>query len=247
MRKMQNISWPYRFLALLLAGALSAGCGKVPTDPDDAQDGAPGGLASDPLKVSTLASGLDTPWDLVWGPDNQIWVTERRGTISRVDTSLGRITRVGQIDIVEQSESGLMGMAFHPDFETLPFVYLAHSYRSGSGIQNRLVRMRYDGTRLGNPEVLLDNISGAPNHDGSRLAIGPDRLLYMTTGDAQNQALPRACLRRKTPLARPSTGDLFGRQGPALYLRGPACAGKPLWHGRLPLATAMRRGWCSTL
>ncbi len=180
-----------RFLALLLAGALSAGCEKVPTDPDDAQDGTSGGLASDPFRVSTLASGLDTPWDLAWGPDNQIWVTERRGVISRVDTSLGRITRVGQIDIVERSESGLMGMAFHPDFDARPFVYFTHSYMRGSGIQNRLVRMRYDGTRLGNLEVLVDNIPGAPNHDGSRLAIGPDRLLYMTTGDAQNRALPQ--------------------------------------------------------
>ena len=141
------------------------------------------------LRVTTLVSGLDTPWDLAWGPDGYIWVTERKGTISRVDITTGQVTVVGQVGVVERSESGLMGMAFHPNFEAQPFVYLAHSYPVGGGIQNRLIRMRYDGTSLGDEEVLLDNIPGARNHDGSRLAIGPDSLLYMTTGDAQIVAL----------------------------------------------------------
>ena len=37
------------------------------------------------LRVETLVSGLDTPWDLAWGPDGSIWVTERSGLLSRVD------------------------------------------------------------------------------------------------------------------------------------------------------------------
>jgi glucose/arabinose dehydrogenase len=36
------------------------------------------------LSVDNLAEDLDTPWDLVWGPDDWIWFTERRGTVSRV-------------------------------------------------------------------------------------------------------------------------------------------------------------------
>jgi glucose/arabinose dehydrogenase len=141
------------------------------------------------LRITTLASGLDTPWDLAWGPDGHIWVTERKGTISRVDTTTGQVVQVGQIEVIERSESGLMGMAFHPEFEAQPFVYLAHSYRVGSSTQNRLVRMRYNGSSLEGLEVLLDHIPGARNHDGSRLAVGPDSLLYMTTGDAQVSAL----------------------------------------------------------
>lgn len=136
------------------------------------------------LRVETLASGLDTPWDLAWGPDGAIWVTERPGTISRVDPATGRVTRIGQIEVAEVSESGLMGMAFHPDFASQPYVYLAHWYSAGGEIRNRLVRMRYDGTSLDAPAMLLGDIPGNRNHDGSRLAVGPDRLPYMTTGDA---------------------------------------------------------------
>ena len=142
------------------------------------------------LKVDNLVTGLDTPWDLAWGPDGQIWVTERGGRISRVNASSGQRTTAGQVPSVEESgESGLMGMAFHPDFGTQPFVYVAHSYLSGGSIRNRLVRMRWDGQTLGTPEVLLANIPGGGIHDGSRLAIGPDRLLYMTTGDAASADL----------------------------------------------------------
>jgi glucose/arabinose dehydrogenase len=46
--------------------------------------------------------------------------------------------------------------------------------------------MRWNGTTLGPPETLLDGFPGAGIHNGSRLAIGPDRMLYVTTGDAGN-------------------------------------------------------------
>jgi glucose/arabinose dehydrogenase len=97
------------------------------------------------------------------------------------------VTRVGIIpDVIEQSESGLMGMAFHPDFPAQPYVYFVHSYdRSGNDIRNRLIRMRFDGAELTGREILLQDIPGNLNHNGSRLVIGPDRLIYMTTGDAQ--------------------------------------------------------------
>ena len=185
----------YRITAALLLIFAVAGCGKGANDsqPEDLSPGTGNGSAADTrvdgLTVLTLVTGLDTPWDLAWGPDGQIWVSEREGTISRVDAKTGAVTEVGQIDAFELSESGLMGIAFHPDFENRPFVYAVYSYNAGGGVRNRLVRMLYDGTALGQPEILLNGIPGAPNHDGSRLAVGPDDLLYLTTGDAQSPAL----------------------------------------------------------
>lgn len=139
------------------------------------------------IKVETVVTGLVTPWDLAWGADGQLWVSERGGRISRVDPSTGQRASVGQVPEVEQSgESGLLGIAFHPDFATQPYIYAAHSYLESGALRNRLVRLRWDGKALGAPEVLLSNIPASGIPDGSRLAIGRDRFLYMTTGDAAN-------------------------------------------------------------
>ena len=141
------------------------------------------------LRVEPVATGLRTIWDMVWAPDGEMWVTERGGRVSRIDVSTGRVTPVGEIEVFERGESGLMGMAFHPDFPAEPWIYLVHSFGSEDNIRNRLVRVRYANGRIGPPETLIDEIRGRRNHDGSRLAIGPDRLLYMTMGDAGQRPL----------------------------------------------------------
>jgi len=169
------------------------------------------------LRVETVVTGLDTPWDLAWGPDEQIWVTERGGRVSRVNPASGQRSTAGQIpNVAESGESGLMGIAFYPDFAAQPYVYLTHSYLQGGSLRNRLVRVRWDGQTLGAPEVLLANIPGGGIHDGSRLAVGPDRLLYMTTGDASNGDLAQdrtslaGKVLRLTLTGQPAPGNPFG-------------------------------------
>ena len=204
-----------RHLSVLfvLLFVIVSGCRDNPFSPDD---GTP--LEAGSLRVETVVSGLDTPWDLAWGPDGMIWVTERRGVISRVDPTTGELTQVGQIpDVVEVSESGLMGLALHPDFDAQPFVYVMYSFRAADGsLRNRLARLRFDGAGLGNPETLLDDIPGAPNHNGSRLAVGRDDRLYVTTGDSQNTSLPQNVssvagkVLRLTLDGQPAPGNPFG-------------------------------------
>ncbi len=132
----------YRITAALLVILAAAGCGKGANDsqPEDLSPETGNGSAVDTrvdgLTVLTLVTGLDTPWDLAWGPDGQIWVSERKGTISRVDAKTGAVTEVGQIEAFELSESGLMGIAFHPDFENRPFVYAVYSYNAGGGSES---------------------------------------------------------------------------------------------------------------
>lgn len=178
----------HRSLApLLIVGSVAfTSCRK---DPDSLVVPSPGG--TDSILTETVAGGFDTIWELAWGPDNFIWITERPGTISRVNPTTGAKNQIGQITVSEVVEAGLLGMTFHPDFPQQPFIYLMHTYSVGSALRNRLVRMRYNGTSLGTPETLLENIPGLTVHNGSRLAIGPDRLLYVTTGDASNETLPQ--------------------------------------------------------
>jgi len=141
---------------------------------------------SEPFVVSVVLTGLDTPWDLAWGPDGFIWFSERGGRISRLDPATGRRTTAGTLDVHQSGEGGLMGIAFHPDFASSPFVYAMHTSGGFLSSHNRLVRMRWNGTSLGPPETLLDGMPAAGIHNGSRIVVGPDRMLYITMGDAGN-------------------------------------------------------------
>lgn len=142
------------------------------------------------VDTTSVLMGLDTPWEIRWGPDDEIWLTERYGRVSRFDPESKELTVLLTIDAVhEQSEAGLLGMTFHPDFPETSFVYLVYNYFEDNRIKERLVRYDYTGTELVSEEILMDDIGGSGNHNGSRLEFGPEGKLYMTTGDAVNASL----------------------------------------------------------
>ena len=120
-------------------------------------------LDSTVLTSREVKTGLDIPWEIIWGPDNNIWVTERYGRVSRIDPSTGLQTILLDLSatVYQQAESGLLGMALHPDFSNQPYVYLVYTYLSGgSTILERMVRYNYTGTALNNPITLIDNKIG---------------------------------------------------------------------------------------
>ncbi|MBC7744038.1 MAG: PQQ-dependent sugar dehydrogenase [Flavobacterium sp.] len=142
------------------------------------------------IQVGVLTSGLSHPWELLWGPDNFLWVTERDGKVSRIDPKTGNLTLVANInDVVSRGEGGLLGMALHPDFSTVPEVYVAYNYLKESSYTEKIVKYTYNGTTLSNPIVLLDNIAANTFHNGCRLLISSEKKLFISTGDAGNQPL----------------------------------------------------------
>jgi glucose/arabinose dehydrogenase len=146
-------------------------------------------LGETPIDTLTVASRLDTPWEIIWGPDDHIWITERYGRISRLDPFSGALTEVAVFEEVhEQGEGGLLGMVLHPDFSSTPHVFVVYNYLDNSSIKERLVRYVLEANALTDPLILLDGIPGAGNHNGSRLAIDSLHYLYMTTGDAANKS-----------------------------------------------------------
>jgi aldose sugar dehydrogenase len=141
----------------------------------------------DGFKTRSIIDNLDVPWEILWGSDNWLWITERKGTVSRINPDTGeKKTILTLSDCYQTGESGLLGMVFHPDFKTNQQLYLVYTYRKNNQIFEKLVRYTYSMAELSNPQVILDNIQGNSTHNGSRLIIS-DRKLLMTTGDAQNQ------------------------------------------------------------
>src|SRR5271154_1129780 len=70
------------------------------------------------FRRSVLTSGLSGPWEVTWGPDNMLWVTERTGKrITRIDPATGKTSvaiTIGEVS-APGSQDGLLGMALHPD------------------------------------------------------------------------------------------------------------------------------------
>ncbi len=146
-------------------------------------------LAQQPaLKTRIVASDLRVPWELVWGPDNKIWMTEQVGRISTIDPTTGEQTILLAVipDLINVIESGLLGMVLHPLFAENPYVYIGYTYAVSQSIRLKVVRYRYDGAVLIEPTVLLGNIKGGTIHNGCRLAFGPDAMLYVTAGEGGN-------------------------------------------------------------
>jgi glucose/arabinose dehydrogenase len=131
-----------------------------------------------PTAFDDLVTGLDVPWGLAFLPDGSALVSERDSARIRQVTASGQVTEVGTVpDVVAQNEGGLLGLAVPPGSPTV-YAYLT------TAEDNRVVRMSFDGGALGQPEVVIDGIPKAGNHNGGRLAFGPDGMLYVSTGDA---------------------------------------------------------------
>lgn len=133
-----------------------------------------------------VADNLDIPWELEFLPNDEILLTERPGRVLKIgkDRKIIEISGVSHV-----GEGGLLGLALHPKFEDNNLLYLYLTTEEGGDLANRVEQYRLAGDALTDRKVILSGIEGASNHDGGRIAFGPDGFLYIATGDAQNTAL----------------------------------------------------------
>lgn len=151
------------------------------------------------LKVEVLASEMDVPWDLHYGADEYLWVTEQRGLVWRVNPSTAERKQILQIsDVWRKRTTGLLGISLHPDFKKQPYVFLNYTLMRDSLIYSKLERYRFENDTLVEPTTLLE-IGGSTAHNGSRLAISPDGKIIWATGDAHGilNAQEDTCLNGK--------------------------------------------------
>lgn len=147
-----------------------------------------GGSRFVPLEVEVVVSGLVVPWSLVFTSDTRMLITERSGRLRLVENGVLRDEALFVFpEVSKQGEEGLMGLTLDPEYASNRFIYVSLAYKNDAELMVKVVRLRDDGDRMSDPRIILDAIPAAQFHAGSRIKFGPDKMLYITTGDATDK------------------------------------------------------------
>jgi PQQ-dependent dehydrogenase (s-GDH family) len=179
-----------------------------------------------------IASDLEDPWEVTYGPDGLLWVTERVGKrVLRIDPSAGTQSIAVTIDEVTQrlGQDGLLGLALDPDFSSgADFVYVMYTYDADPGPDEarraKIRRYRFDSAseRMLDPVDILTDLPHGPDHGASRIVFGPDRKLYASRGDHGANFLAYYCepirAQELPQAAEIAAGDWRGYEGKILRI-----------------------------
>ncbi|MFT2018920.1 PQQ-dependent sugar dehydrogenase [Streptomyces sp. 796.1] len=142
--------------------------------------------------VATVAQKLETPWGLAELPGGDLLVASRDGgKVFRIGAEDGKRTELGSVPGTSPGgEGGLLGLALSPTFGADRMLYAYFTTES----DNRIARMIYDekrpaGQQLGAPDTVFKGIPKASIHNGGRIAFGPDKMLYVGTGEGGDRGL----------------------------------------------------------
>ena len=140
--------------------------------------GSPDAERSGQRPAGVVATGLQVPWGIAFLPGGDALVAERTtGRIVRIPRAGGRKRVVMRVPgVAPIGEGGLLGLAVSPSYRSDRFVYAYFTTRG----DNRIARFRLGGR----VRPILTGIPSAGNHNGGRIAFGPDGRLYAGTGDA---------------------------------------------------------------
>ena len=179
-----------KFIIAFLLALFMVSCAEQANDASQGDDAL---LPADSVSISIdiVATNLDVPWEIIWGPDNWIWYTEKGGSISKLDPRTGEKKLLLHMpEVLKSGTKGLLCMALHPDFEKFPYVVVNYQFMKDRHVKkdywSRWVRYTYDGKTLKDPLVYFEETAEA-GHNGSRVTFAPDGTILMAVGDGDNQ------------------------------------------------------------
>lgn len=142
-----------------------------------------------PVEIQSAKDGTD-----------RMFVVEQEGRIKvfprNPNVNLGDLTTfldiTDRVSFANGQEIGLLGLAFHPDFTNNDYLYVYYTTTSATGGNIKIVLSRFTvnsfNTNLADPnsELIIfqfDKNQNNSNHNGGKIAFGPDSYLYLSFGD----------------------------------------------------------------
>ena len=125
---------------------------------------------------------------------DRVFVVEQRGRIFVFANDPAVAGADEFLDITDRveapvnSEMGLLGLAFHPQYESNGYFFVQYTYGTSSNRVGRVSRFQVSGgdpnaADPGSGKILLEFADRASNHNGGALCFGADGYLYVALGD----------------------------------------------------------------
>jgi glucose/arabinose dehydrogenase len=150
---------------------------------------------SDPnIRVEKVIAGLESPTSMAFLDNDDIIITQKdNGRVRLVSNGVLQPQPILQVPVLNNSERGLLGVAIAnttTDSSTKT-VFLYYTEPVGDQARNRIYRYEWNGVNnLTGGRLILD-LPGepGPNHNGGKMQIGPDGMLYAVKGDLNRDGM----------------------------------------------------------
>src|SRR5918999_1394773 len=134
-----------------------------------------------------IVGGLRAPTNMEFSPDGRLFVLEQAGKILIIKNGELLPTPFLALEVDSSGEGGLLGLAFDPQFSTNGHFYVYYA-KTGDPSTNQVSRFTVSATNtdVDDPSselVILDGIPAYIQHNGAQMQFGPDRQLYVATGE----------------------------------------------------------------
>jgi glucose/arabinose dehydrogenase len=144
------------------------------------------------ISLSPLITDLPSSWALEVSPDNFLYVSHRHGELAKYSLSGEKVANyeLSLTDLYHKGQGGLSAIAFHPNFDKVPWIYLSYSYGSDKANGLKVIRVLLQNSREQGAQVLQketiyeqSDMRDTAVHYGARLAFMADNSLLIATGD----------------------------------------------------------------
>ena len=158
-------------------------------------DPTPPSISDPSIRVEKVITGLEMPTSMAFLDNDDIIITQKdNGRLRLVSNGILQPQPILEVPVVNNSERGLLGVTI-ANASTIGSnskdVFLYYTEPVGEQVRNRIYKYEWTGTgNLTGGQLILD-LPGepGPNHDGGRIAIGPDRMLYAVIGDLNRDGM----------------------------------------------------------
>lgn len=146
-------------------------------------------LFAQEISLELVSGGFSNPLEIQHAGDERLFVVEQGGRIKILNPETGETNSEVFLNISSiistGGERGLLGLAFHPNYNENGYFYVYYTNLSGDTQVSRF-SVSSDNPDIADPDSELQMLSFTQpysNHNGGHIAFGPDGKLYIASGD----------------------------------------------------------------